>query len=92
MAMDTEDKENFMAAVREFRCLYDKGIKDFKDLTKKENAWKEVSQRTNMTVTEAQNKYKNIRTSFGRYVKSLKPASGSGRDSIVLRPAYEHLR
>lgn len=84
--------DDFMSKVREYRCLYDKATKDFKDVRKKENAWREVSECFSMTPSEAEKKYKNIRTVFGRYLTKLKPPSGSGRDAIQLSPEYEHLR
>lgn len=37
-------------------------------------------------------RYNSIRTNFGRYRKSIEAATGSGRDSVVLRDEFEHLR
>lgn len=37
-------------------------------------------------------RYDSIRTSFGRYLRNLCPASGSGREAITLDPKYENLR
>lgn len=84
--------EEFMNTVREYRCLYDKGCTDFKDLRKKENAWIKVGEKFNLSSLEASKKYKNIRTTFTRYLASTKPPSGSGREDIILKPEYEHLR
>ena len=43
------DKE-LMAVVREYRVLYDKGIKGFRDKRQKENVWAEVAKKTGYTV------------------------------------------
>lgn len=45
-----------------------------------------------MEQADAIRKYETIRTSFSKYLKTVKPASGSGRDTIVLKPEFEHLR
>ena len=78
--------------MRQYRCLYDKGCPEFKDKNKKENAWTAIANELHITVKKAEDRYKNVRTVFGRYLKGLKPPSGSGRDSIVIKPEFEHLR
>ena len=85
-------QEDFMSEVREYRCLYDKNCRDFKDKRTKANAWKAVADKFSISPSEAEGRYKNIRTVFTRYVRNVKPPSGSGRDAVVLRPDYEHLR
>ena len=39
-----------------------------------------------------QQRYFNIRTTFGRYLGKLKAPSESERDEISLKPQWEHLR
>jgi hypothetical protein len=94
--MEDESTQNrdeiLMSKVQEFRCIYDKKLKDYKDQRKKSNAWKEISQIMGMPVDNCIKRYNNIRTQFAKYLKSIKPASGSGRDSVVLKPEYEYLR
>ena len=81
-----------MNAVREYRVLYDKGVKGFKDKRQKDNAWKEIADITKMTVKECEQKYSSQRTMFGRYIKTLQVPSGSGRESLDIKPEWEHLR
>ena len=86
-----------MALVREYRCIYDKACKDYKDITCKSNAWKEIAAKCALAGEQKdpkalQQRYSNIRTTFGRYLGKLKAPSGSGRDEISLKPQWEHLR
>ena len=76
-------KEKFMDKVRMFPVLYDKFNAEFKDKTKKQNAWVTIGALFNMTAKEAEEKYKSIRTSYGRYLKTKKNVpSGSGRNAV----------
>ena len=90
----TYDQQNkqLMEVVREYRVLYDKAAKGFRDINKKDNAWKDVGERLEMAPEEAKRRYTTERTKFVRYLSSLKPASGSGRDAVVLEADKEHLR
>ena len=72
--------EVFMEIVRTFPILYDRFSKDFKDKHKKNNAWNQVAEATQIPVEECIKKYKNIRTNYVRHMKKRKP-SGSGRTS-----------
>ena len=85
-------ERELMDLVRQYRVLYDKGVKGFRDRTLKENAWSEIAQKLNMTPKEAECKYNSQRTMFGRYIKQLKPASGAGRESVIVKPEFEHMR
>lgn len=81
-----------METVREYGALYDKNLKDFKNRQMKENAWRAVSETVGLSIDDFKRRYNSNRTAFSRYLRSLKPPSGSGRDSIILKPEYEHLR
>ena len=88
-----EDTTELMETIRQYRCLYDRGCSDFKNKAMKNNAWKEIAEKLGMQPVDAEKKYNNTRTTFGRYIKSLTAPSGSGRDSIPpIKPEYEHLR
>ncbi|XP_047139136.1 uncharacterized protein LOC124815042 [Hydra vulgaris] len=76
-------KAAFMNEVQKFPVLYDKFNKDFKDKWKKKNAWEEVGRLSNLSPNQAEEKYKSIRSSYGRWLKSKKNIpSGSGRNSV----------
>ncbi|XP_047135418.1 uncharacterized protein LOC124812612 [Hydra vulgaris] len=65
-------KAAFMNEVQKFPVLYDKFNKDFKDKWKK-----------NLSPNQAEEKYKSIRSSYGRWLKSKKNIpSGSRRNSV----------
>lgn len=82
-----------MDTIRDFRVIYDRGCTDFKNKEIKSNAWKEVSKKlNNMDISTLMKRYDNIRTVFGRYLKSVKPPSGSGREDVSLDKKYESLR
>lgn len=77
------DSSSFMEEVQIYPCLYDKTCKEFKNKNVKFNAWSKIALKFNITPDEAEKKYKNIRTSYGRYVKRMKTIpSGSGRNAV----------
>eukprot|EP00794_Sanderia_malayensis_P004349 gene4349-4928_t len=43
-------------------------------------------------INASKQRYENIRTLFSRYLKKMKPPSGSGSDQVVIDQRYEHLR
>ena len=75
--------EKFMEEVTRYECVYHRNSKDFKDKNKKANCWKKIGEKFNLSVAEAEGKFRNIRTAYGRYLKRLKMLpSGSGRDAV----------
>ena len=85
-------QEDFMSEVREYKCVDDKNCKDFKNMRTKANAWKAVANKLDISAFEAEGRYKNMRTVFTRYARNVKSPSGSGRDAVVSRPDFVHLR
>ena len=81
-----------MSTIREFLCLYDKGCPDYKIPSKKENAWRAVSEKVGFPVEMCTTRYTSICTQFSRYIKDIRPPSGAGRESISLKKEFEHLR
>ena len=63
---------DFMNEVEKFPILYDKFDKEFKDKWKKKNAWEEIGRLSNLSANQAEEKYKSIRSSYGRWLKSKK--------------------
>jgi len=75
--------EEFMEEVARYECVYHRNSKDFKDKNKKANSWKKIGEKFNLSAAEAEVKFRNIRTAYGRYLKRLKTVpSGSGRDAV----------
>ena len=81
------DDCSFMEIIKEFPSIYNRSSAQFKDKNIKSNAWKEIaSLHTDMDVNTCKQRYESIRTTFSRYLKRCKPPSGSGSDSVILRP------
>ena len=61
-----------MEEIQKFDCLYNKYSKDFKDKTKKTNSWAKVAEKFKITPTEAEKRFRDIRTAYGRFLKKAK--------------------
>ena len=59
--------EEFMEEVASYECVYHRNSKDFKDKNKKANCWDKIGQKFNLSAGEAEAKFRNIRTAYGRY-------------------------
>ena len=68
------DNESFMNLVQNYRIIYDKQYKDYKDSRKKKNAWLEISKKVGVDVAEAHRRYNSIQTSFSKYLKKQRKA------------------
>ena len=76
--------EEFMEEVARYECVYNRNSKDFKDKNKKNNSWQKIGEKFNLSAAEAEVKFRNIRTAYGRYLKRLKTIpSGSERDAVA---------
>ena len=72
-----------MEEIQKYDCIYNKFSKDYKNRRTRENAWAKIAEKFGLTSADAEKKYKNIRTSYVRYLKRLKNVpSGSGRDAV----------
>ncbi|XP_037924401.1 uncharacterized protein LOC119660096 [Hermetia illucens] len=66
------------------QCLYAKDKEDYKNKTKREDAWKDISSILNRSVSECQSKWNILRDSFRGYYHSLcNTPSGSGATETV---------
>ena len=75
--------EHVMEEVARFECVYHRNSKDFKDKHKKANCCNKIGQKFNLSAGEAEAKFRNIKTMYGRYLKRLKTLpSRSGRDAV----------
>ena len=59
--------EEFMEEVASYECVYHRNNKDFKEKNKKANCWDKTGQKFNLSAGEAEVKFRNIRTAYGRY-------------------------
>jgi hypothetical protein len=83
---------NLIETIKGYRILYDKSETDFKNQTKKANAWEEVAKAVGSTVGDVKKNFKTVRTVFGKYIASLEFPSGSSRADVQLDSEKEHLR
>ena len=100
------DDVAFMDIVKEFPCIYNRGSVQFKDRNVKMNAWRRIGklvmandnvemaneETLQLHITASKQRYENIRTLLSRYLKKIKPPSGSGSDQVIIDQRYEHLR
>lgn len=83
-------KEEFMTEVQKYPIIYDKFSKEFKNNDMKKNAWILISEKFDISTEEAEKKYFNIRSAYGRAAKKRKlMPSGSGRQPVN---QYEYLQ
>ena len=74
--------EKLMEEVARYECVYHRNSKDFKDKIKTANCWEKIGEKSNLSAAEAEVKFCNIITAYGRYLKRLKTLpSGSERDA-----------
>ena len=94
-ASDTSVNVKLMECIRSYPILYDRGCSEFKEKDKKLNAWREVSKEVKLDMNLCIKRYETIRTTFGRYLKTLrvKLCSDSWRDGVgvIVDKKYNHL-
>lgn len=90
--MAMERTADFTEEVQKYDCLYNKFSKDYKNKYTKMNCWAKIAEKFDMSAEEAEKKFKNIRTAYGRYLKKVKSIpSGSGRDAVPLPKEFVNL-
>ncbi len=83
----------FMEEIRKYEAIYDKSCKGFQDKRVKANCWKRIAESLGMNMSEAERRYKTIRTAFSRYLSKISGKSGSGTSEVAsIDPKYEHMR
>ena len=81
-----------MEEIQKYDCIYEKFSKDYKNRRTRENAWAKIAEKFGLTLADAEKKYKNIRTSYVRYLKRLKNVpSSSGRDAVPKAGEFANL-
>ena len=92
---ESVDNETLMNCIQNYRCLYDKGCKDYKVPLKKRNAWKGDRCKVGESRWKKRRSGTTISAQFFRSISSAWPVqrSGSGRNDVPeLRKDMEHLR
>ena len=59
-----------MEEVQKYDRLYNKYSKSYKDKYTKINCWTEIGEKFDMSAADPQKKFKNVRTGYGRYLKT----------------------
>ena len=95
-ATDTTDttiwKPGFMEEVQRYECIYDKFSKDYKNKSIRLNSWKAIGDKFCLDAPEAERRYKNCSTSYGRYLKKRKSVpSGSGPNAVPTPAEFANL-
>ena len=91
-AIKENTSASFMEEVQRYECIYDKFSKDYKNRQARENCWARVGASFGLTAAEAEKKYKNIRTAYGRFLRKRKAIpSGSGRDVVPVPGEFSNL-
>ena len=78
-----------MEKVRQYSSIYDKSSRDYKDQSIKN--WIEIARALNVDVDDAKQKYNNIRTLFGKYIKDLKGKLRFGREDCSIKEELENV-
>ena len=58
--------EEFMEEVACYECIYHRNSKDFKGKNGKANCWEIIGEKFYLSATEAEVKFRNIRTAYCR--------------------------
>lgn len=92
MALINEESLPFLEDVQRYDCLYNKFSKDYRNKFKKLNCWVKIGEKYGITAEEAEKKYRNIRTAYGRLLRKVRNApSGSGRGAAEIPSEYKNL-
>ncbi|XP_033216316.1 uncharacterized protein LOC117172465 isoform X2 [Belonocnema kinseyi] len=80
--------------VRQNPHLYDKDLKDFKDIDKREHTWREISAVVNLNVNDCQQRWVRLREKFSKERRVQEELERSGNKEFKLSswPFYDELR
>ena len=82
----TVDTASFMEEIQQYEWLYNKFSKNVKNRDMKENCCGKIAEKFAISKLETQNKFKNTRTAYERFLRKKKIPSGSGRDTVPTVP------
>ncbi|XP_064650030.1 uncharacterized protein LOC135501712 [Lineus longissimus] len=74
--------ERLILEIEKFPRIYNKGLEEYKDPDKKDDAWKKVADKLSIGVPLAKSKWKNIRDAMRRYKNDIRTKSGQGRKKV----------
>ncbi|KAJ3659397.1 hypothetical protein Zmor_011087 [Zophobas morio] len=75
--------------VREYKHLYDHSRKDYKDKTKQENSWEEISTILHIPVQECKQRWKVLRDRYSKELRLRKGKTGDGKKEKKAWPLFE---
>ena len=82
----------FMEEVQKYPTIYNKFSTDYKNKFIRMNIWKAIGEKFGLDAAEAEKKYKNVRTVYGRHLRKKKSVpSGSGRDAVPSLAEFSNL-
>ncbi|KAG9259522.1 hypothetical protein AMEX_G27817 [Astyanax mexicanus] len=79
-------EERLIIAVSGFPVLYDVSLFAYRDLNKKNDAWKKVSEIVGVPVEECKKRWKNLRDTFRREKNRERERNRSGAGAVSSRP------
>ncbi|XP_064630935.1 uncharacterized protein LOC135489485 [Lineus longissimus] len=74
--------ERLILEIEKFPRIYNKGLEEYKDPDKKDDALKKVADKLSIGVPLAKSKWKNIRDAMRRYKNDIRTKSGQGRKKV----------
>lgn len=78
MRDDPDFNISFVSLIEKHRCLFDFGCAEYNNRSIQERAWEKIAKEVSGSVLECKERWKNLRASFTRYLKSIKLSSGDG--------------
>ncbi|KAG5676345.1 hypothetical protein PVAND_006187 [Polypedilum vanderplanki] len=85
-ASQTEQNIKLIACVKRQRCLYDHNDQNYKNSVYVDKGWQEVSKEFGESVSDCKKKWRHLRSSLSRYLKSSKDLSKNKNNK--LKPYY----
>ena len=83
------NQNEFLAEVQKYECIYNKYCKDFKDKYKKINCWEKIGRLFCLTAQEAETKFKNLRSSYTRFLRRRKKIPLGSGGSVLKKQESE---
>ncbi|XP_045452432.1 uncharacterized protein LOC123668935 isoform X2 [Melitaea cinxia] len=70
------NNDSFIEMVKCNPVLYDMSLTDYKNIFMKNKIWDEIGEKCNISGDEAKMKWKNLRDTYGKYLKTTKTTTG----------------
>ena len=80
----------FMEEVQKYPAIYNKFSTDYKNKFIRMNIWKAIGKKFGLDMAEAEKKYKNVRSTYGRYLRKKK-SFPSGSDAVPSPAEFSNL-